>query len=107
MDDTLDTFWFLDSEPKRKASRAISPSVELVQRPWQAYWPPKSKGDLHAWLCSEYPQVLSWRFDPDRPFDRPWRKWTRSARARKEESLMIENPQDMMLPMGDSHSTYT
>ncbi len=102
---TLDTSWFLDSEPKKEASEATSALAELRRRPWQAHWPPKSKSDLHAWLSSEFPQVLSWHFDPDRPFDRPWRKWTRSARAKKDESPVLEIRQDMILPVGDINST--
>ena len=105
MADILDTSWFLDSEPKKEASEATSASAEIIRRPWQAHWPPKSKSDLRAWLCSECPQVLLWRFDPDRPFDRPWRKWTRSACAKKDESPVIENRQDKILPVGDNNST--
>jgi len=40
---------------------------------------------MEAWLRSEFPEVLSWRFDRNRPFDRPWRAWTRSARTMAEQ----------------------
>jgi hypothetical protein len=42
---------------------------------------------MQTWLHSEFPEVLSWRFDHRQPFDRPWRNWTRSARALEERAV--------------------
>ncbi|KAH7348497.1 hypothetical protein BKA65DRAFT_500723 [Rhexocercosporidium sp. MPI-PUGE-AT-0058] len=39
-----------------------------------------------AWSRSEFPEVVSWRFDRNRPFDRSWRKWSRSARVMEEKA---------------------
>jgi hypothetical protein len=44
---------------------------------------------MDIWLRSEFPEVLSWRFDLTRPFDRPWRAWTRSARAMEKQGAMV------------------
>jgi hypothetical protein len=53
-------------------------------QPWRFYWPPISQETVKIWVSSEFPEVLSWRFDRTRPFDRPWRTWTKSARAMRE-----------------------
>lgn len=65
-----------------------------IRQPWKAFWPPKGAGDPEIWRGSEFPEVVSWRFDANRPFDRPWRKWTRTARARKEESVTSSEEQE-------------
>jgi hypothetical protein len=64
-----------------------------ICQPWKAFWPPKGAGDPGVWRSSEFPEVVSWRFDANRPFDRPWRKWTRTERARKEESVISSEEQ--------------
>ncbi|KAI0977174.1 hypothetical protein F4678DRAFT_4898 [Xylaria arbuscula] len=48
-------------------------------RPWKAYWPPEMGGELHKLLEQTCPEVLTWRFSSDNPFDRPWHKWTKQA----------------------------
>ena len=41
---------------------------------------------VDIWHKSEFPEVTDWNFDPQCPFDRPWRTWTRSALAKSENS---------------------
>lgn len=81
-----DTRWFFASEYNAVRSCGESPPQTLRQ-PWRAFWPPKSGPELLNWMESEYPEVLSWQFDHTKPFDRPWRTWTRSARAKKESEV--------------------
>ena len=50
----------------------------LVQ-PWRCFWPPTIGSDTYRKLEDEHPDVLTWRFDITRPFDRPWRLWTGPA----------------------------
>ncbi|KAF2110836.1 hypothetical protein BDV96DRAFT_650453 [Lophiotrema nucula] len=69
---------FLDSEAtifSQTDSLKVTP-----KRPWSLFWPPVPGDALHNWLKAECPGVLSWRFDPSQPFDRPWQKWTLDAR---------------------------
>jgi hypothetical protein len=81
--------WFLDSGPDSELSpNDDATSIRPIHQPWRAYWPPKTGSILDAWLRSEFPEVLSWRFDASHPHDRPWRCWTRSARAKKEQHLV-------------------
>jgi hypothetical protein len=47
----------------------------LVQ-PWKCFWPPVFGSNTYRKLEDEHPNVLTWRFDKTRPFDRPWRHWT-------------------------------
>src|SRR5882762_6038228 len=60
-----------------------------LRQPWRSYWPPKCEITMQIWLYSEFPEVLSWRFDHRQPFDRPWRTWTRSARALEERATSL------------------
>ncbi|KAI1422370.1 hypothetical protein F5Y12DRAFT_799656 [Xylaria sp. FL1777] len=55
-----------------------SPQQALI-RPWKAYWPPEKGGELHRLLDQTCPEVLTWRFCSDRPFDKPWQKWSKQA----------------------------
>lgn len=57
------------------------PEAEAMVRPWMSYWPPESGSELHALLQQDVPEVLSWRFNPKKPFDRPWQTWTRPVVA--------------------------
>lgn len=82
-----DSAWFFDPECVSALGGGDSPCSQPLRQPWRDFWPPKSGTELHLWLQSEYPEVLSWRFDPTRPFDRPWRTWTSSARAKREREL--------------------
>ena len=50
----------------------------LVQ-PWKCFWPPAFGSNTYRRLEDEHPNVLAWRFDITRPFDRPWRHWTGPA----------------------------
>jgi hypothetical protein len=65
---------FLDSE---KFSNQHSETPKT--RAWKDYWPPRRGSKLHLWLETECPEALSWRFDPAKPFNRPWQAWTRQA----------------------------
>ncbi len=67
---------FLDavSEPDEHGSRH-----QALLRPWKAYWPPEEGGELHRLLDQTCPEVLTWRFRSDRPFDKPWQKWSKQA----------------------------
>lgn len=79
--------WLLDSDSECDEDDLPheSPASRLHQ-PWRAYWPPKSDRIWKLWLRSEYPEVLSWRFDHKLPFDRPWRIWTRTASAQRAQA---------------------
>lgn len=81
---SLDLSWFYDSEQyDHSAIKDFSPT-EIVRRPWKAFWPPRSEDNFNFWLRSEFPEVLSWQFDPSRPFDQPWRDWLRSLLVKVE-----------------------
>lgn len=41
-------------------------------QPWRRYWPPVPGTDLYQWYRENHAWLLTWRFDPDNPFDRPW-----------------------------------
>lgn len=82
---TLEFSWFRDAERNKPSCTTDLSKAELVRRPWRAHWPPRSANDRSVWLRCEFPQVLSWRFDPDKPFDRPWRYWARTVLAKQEE----------------------
>ncbi|KAH7412816.1 hypothetical protein BKA64DRAFT_702932 [Cadophora sp. MPI-SDFR-AT-0126] len=83
------TAWYFDSEPDEYYSKSESEKGLSCRQPWRAFWPPKSKRMKLAWLQSEYPEVLTWRFDPTLPFDRPWRVWARSTDAMKEKAITV------------------
>lgn len=53
-------------------------------RPWKSVWPPDGHEALSPWQQSEFPEVSSWKFDSEYPFDRPWRTWTRTSQAKSE-----------------------
>lgn len=81
----VDFLWFYDSEEREHSPVKDVSTEEIARRPWKAFWPPRSKGNFDSWLASEYPEVLSWRFNPDKPFDQPWRFWLRSLQIIDEE----------------------
>lgn len=81
----VDFLWFYDSEEREHSPVKDVSNEEIARRPWKAFWPPRSRGDFDNWLSSEYPEVLSWRFDADKPFDQPWRIWLRSIQIIDEE----------------------
>ena len=83
--DKLDFSWFLDAEQDGPSSSTDLSTKELLRRPWRAYWPPRSEDDLRTWLRCEYSEVLTWRFNSNNPFDRPWRHWARTVLSKKEE----------------------
>jgi hypothetical protein len=52
------------------------PRDSALVQPWRCFWPPAFGSDTCKKLEGEHPDVLTWRFDITRPFDRPWRLWT-------------------------------
>lgn len=94
---------FLDLEHCSKDTEGEQTPEQYI-RPWKAYWPPQCGNKLYSWLCSEYPEVLTYQFHPDRPFDRPWRTWTRSARAKQEAVAEAEPRQNAGLVTGKHHN---
>jgi hypothetical protein len=74
--------WHLDSELGDEGTEDAE--TMCARQPWRSFWPPKCQKVREEWLHSEFPEVLSWRFDRKLPFDRPWRIWARSTRALEE-----------------------
>ena len=66
--------------PNGFAGSGESGYCALVQ-PWTCFWPPDFGSEAYKKLKGEHPDVLTWRFDIARPFDRPWRLWTGPAPA--------------------------
>jgi hypothetical protein len=89
--DGFDVSWFYDAEQREHSSTKDFSAAEIARRPWKALWPPRSEDIFNIWLRCEFPEVLSWRFDPDQPFDQPWRYWLRSLLMRQEENLLQES----------------
>ncbi|KAF5854077.1 hypothetical protein GGP41_006846 [Bipolaris sorokiniana] len=81
---------FLDSDPQLGASEHAP--LRGIRRPWMDYWPPSPGDALHDWLKTECPAVLSWRWNPDQPFDRPWQKWSQEARKSGKSRPSIVMP---------------
>lgn len=81
-----EAIFFLDSEIERPQG------TKSTQRPWTAFWPPRVGEPLYNWLSSECPEALTWRFNPERPFDRPWQRWTKLARTRPSSFPKWELP---------------
>lgn len=83
--------WHLDSEHElgRKRQSHELTVKECLHQPWRTYWPPKTDAVYDLWFRSEHPEVLSWRFSPTQPFDRPWRVWTKTSAAQKEKGAMV------------------
>jgi hypothetical protein len=67
--DGPDVSWFYDAEQREHSPTKDFSAAEIARRPWKAFWPPRSEENFNIWLRSEFPEVLSWRFDPDQPFD--------------------------------------
>lgn len=87
--DESNIVWYLDSEPEEPGTKNESAKTIRARQPWRSYWPPRCHKVREEWLHSEFPEVLSWRFDRTQPFDRPWRAWTRSTRAMEEPAAMV------------------
>lgn len=85
-----DSMTFLDSDPQPGASEHASQPG--IRRPWMDYWPPSPGDALHNWLKAECPAALSWRWNPDRPFDRPWQQWSQEARKSGKSQPSIVMP---------------
>ncbi len=46
-----------------------------------SYWPPQPGSEVHLLLQQTAPEALTWRFNPNKPFDRPWQTWVQTAMA--------------------------
>jgi hypothetical protein len=90
---------FLDSDQHEPAKALVHRSH--ADRPWTCYWPPQPGDDLYRWLQAEFPAVLSWRWDPDFPFDRPWQRWSQEARQSGKHQPAV------VLPVGARESCVT
>ncbi len=90
---------FLDSEQREHSPAKDFSAAELARRPWKAFWPPRSEETFSIWLRSEFPEVLSWRFDPDLPFDQPWREWLKSVMTQNEKEVSLK--QDLSCKIGN------
>lgn len=85
--------------------------VSLIRRddgrmqPWKKFWPPTRAERLSIWCKSEFPEVSSWKFDPESPFDRPWRTWTRTSQARAERNPSpLEEHEAELIPVTAAES---
>jgi len=90
----LDVYNSLKTQPISDLRSGNQTAEQPTRQPWKAFWPPNGAGDPEIWRSSEFPEVLSWRFDVNRPFDRPWRRWTRTARTKKEEIVIPPEEQE-------------
>lgn len=89
----------LPQEPGDK----IVPTV-TKKRPWMAHWPPRSGHNTSVWATSDSPSVLSWRYSPQQPFDRPWRSWTRTPLAKQEIASKEDKPFRTETPYLETHT---
>jgi hypothetical protein len=99
--------WYLDSEPDEQETKNASTKTVHARQPWRSYWPPRCRKMREVWLRSEFPEVLSWRFDRTQPFDRPWRTWTKSAHAMEEQAVMLIRRQPVERLGGNSSKIST
>lgn len=75
-------------------------------RPWQSFWPPSEESELYELLQRTVPEVLSWRFDPANPFDRPWQSWSKNnILSGKVCTSKVLPPQDSGWSSGHVHQT--
>lgn len=107
MSDNAELFTFLDSDLRLDPPWRPSTPEELLRRPWKAYWPPNSKQVREMWASSKYPEVLSWRFNPDDPFDRPWRSWCESINAAEKEFMVEDGVDGVGLGRDQDNSEYS
>jgi hypothetical protein len=99
--DELNFSWFYDSEERGHSPAKEFSIAEIARRPWKAFWPPQSEAHLDVWRCSEFPEVLSWRFDPEQPFDQPWRHWLQNLQIMDvEDDLQQELIREAEAPGG-------
>jgi hypothetical protein len=96
MDAALVTSHFCDKSESRldvlnTENKVEAALVANVYQPWKAFWPLNGTEQPKIWRNSEFPEVLSWEFNANEPFDRPWRTWTRTTLAKEEASLYFHN----------------
>ncbi|KKZ61381.1 hypothetical protein EMCG_03987 [[Emmonsia] crescens] len=48
-------------------------ALPVKEQPWKAFWPLNAE----KYSAEEKDKMpwLTWKFDPNKPTDRPWRKW--------------------------------
>ncbi|CAN9141961.1 hypothetical protein AA0116_g8471 [Alternaria tenuissima] len=56
-------------------TRAISAAsqAQAKSQPWRAFWPPRAEQFSEA--EKKKMPWLTWKYDPTKPTDRPWREW--------------------------------
>jgi len=65
----------------RPPSSGNEPTARNLVQPWKEYWPPKLGDALYSELVSAYPEVLTWKFEPHKLFEQPWRQWASASYA--------------------------
>ncbi|CAN9168120.1 unnamed protein product [Alternaria alternata] len=59
----------------KSQTRAVSAAsqIQAKAQPWRAFWPPRAEQFTDA--EKEGMPWLTWRYNPAKPTDRPWRDW--------------------------------
>ena len=70
---------------------ALSICEDPNRRPWRAFWPPKIRSELYEWLSKECPDAITWRFNPETPFVRPWHRWAKLFEAFSCRTQVLSN----------------
>ncbi|KAH8883018.1 hypothetical protein GQ53DRAFT_433381 [Thozetella sp. PMI_491] len=69
----------LSSEAAVNCDSNVVTEHKSLYQPWRVYWPPSPGSVLHLRFQDQFPEILSWRFAPSKPFERPWRSWLRRS----------------------------
>ena len=70
-----------DSCTQRLEARDSDAPGRQIFQPWKAHWPPPPTSEYYFWLQRNFPEVLSWKFNPKSPFEKPWRSWLHTSRT--------------------------
>jgi hypothetical protein len=102
-----DAYWAFETKPDRGHGKDEvtddTTGTRYLYQPWREHWPPAPGSHLHHQLKSEFPDVISWRFDPAKPFDRPWPSWRKQAQVNEQNSETItEQPMTTLNQTGMS-----
>lgn len=62
-----------------------------LHQPWRAFWPLRPGSRLYEELRSQHPQVLSWQFDREDLYNRPWHDW----KSQSSRSVAADKPFDV------------
>lgn len=68
-----------NGRPLYPLTQSGEPKHCALAQPWKCFWPPAHGSNAYRKLEDEHPDVLTCRFDINRPFNRPWRLWTGPA----------------------------